>query len=75
MLVKFGDGTDRQIKINRDEAKFPLSLEHAYKKDGKYTVSAGGREITTHKTCKGGATAVIQVGAPKKAKAAAKPKT
>ena len=44
MLVKFGDGTDRQIKINRDEAKFPLSLEHAYKKDGEYTVSAGGSQ-------------------------------
>ena len=70
LLVRFGDGSDQQIKINRDEAKFPVSVEHAWKKDGKYTVSASGKEITTNKACKGGATAVIQVGEPKKAKTA-----
>jgi PKD domain len=76
LLVKFGDGSDRQMKINRDEAKFPVTLEHAYKKDGRYTITASGREITTNKECKGGASAAIQVGEPKKAKKpAAKPKT
>jgi len=68
LLVKFGDGTDKQMKINRDEAKFPVTLEHAWKKDGKYTVSASGKEITTNKACKGSSSAVIQVGAPPKAK-------
>ncbi len=33
----------------------------------KITVSASGKEITTHKACKGKASAVIQVGAPAKA--------
>lgn len=70
LLVKFGDGSDRQIKINRDEAKFPVSVEHAWKKDGKYTVSASGKAITTNKACKGSSSAVIQVGAPAKAKKA-----
>ena len=75
LLVKFGDGADQQMKMNRDEAKFPVTIEHAYKKDGKYTVSASGKEITTNKACKGSASAVIQVGAPKKAATGAKPKT
>ncbi len=70
LLVKFGDGSDQQIKINRDEAKFPVSVEHAWKKDGKYTVSASGKEITTNKACKGSSSAVIQVGAPARAKKA-----
>ena len=71
LLVKFGDGTDQQMKMNRDEAKFPVTLEHTYKKNGKYTVSASGKEITTNKACKGSSSAVIQVGAPAKAKQAA----
>jgi hypothetical protein len=75
LLVKFGDGTDRQMKMNRDEAKFPITLEHAYKKEGKYTISAGGTDITTNKACKGSASAVIQVGAPAKAKKAAAKKS
>ena len=76
LLVKFGDGTDHKMKMNRDEAKFPVTLEHAYKKDGKYTVSASGTEITTNKACKGSASAVIQVSTPGKAKKPpAKPKS
>lgn len=76
LVVDFGDGSDRQFKINRDDLKFPVSVEHTYKKDGRYTVKANGREITTHKGCKGSASAVIQVGAPKKPAAkSAKPKT
>ena len=75
LLVKFGDGTDQQMKMNRDEGKFPVTLEHAYKKNGKYAVSASGKEITTNKACKGSASAVIQVGAPAKAAKGAKPGT
>ena len=70
LLVKFGDGSDQQLKMNRDEAKFPVTLEHTYKKNGKYTVSASGKEITTNKACKGSASAVIQVGTPAAAKKA-----
>jgi PKD domain len=66
LLVKFGDGADRQMKINRDEGKFPVTLEHVYKKDGNYQVTANGKEITTNKGCKGSATAMIQVGEPAK---------
>ena len=72
LLVKFGDGTDRQMKMNRDEAKFPVTLEHTYKKNGRYTVSASGKEITTNKACKGSASAVVQVGPIQKAAAKAK---
>ena len=57
LWVKFGDGADQQLKMNRDEAKFPVTVEHAYKKNGKYTVSASGKEITTNKACKGSASA------------------
>jgi hypothetical protein len=75
LLIKFGDGTDQRMKINRDEAKFPVTVEHAWKKDGRYTVTASGTEITTNKACKGGASAALQVGEPPKAKkSAAKPK-
>jgi hypothetical protein len=71
MLVTFGDGTDRQFKMNGSDGKFPITMEHTYAKDGRYTVRATGRLITTNKECKGSASTVIQVGAPKKA---AKPK-
>ena len=66
LLVSFGDGSDHQMKMNRDEAKFPVTLEHAYKKGGRYTVKASGKEITTNKACKGTASAVVQVGPAKK---------
>ena len=75
LVLSFGDGTDQQFKINVDKEKLPLEVAHAYKKDGRYTVRASGREITTHKGCKGVATAVIQVGAPKKSAKTAKPKS
>jgi hypothetical protein len=73
MVVRFGDGEEQQFKVNRDNVKFPLTVEHAYKKNGKYTIRAIGREITTNKECKGSATAAIQVGEPKAAAKGAKP--
>lgn len=70
MVVTFGDGTEKQFKMNSDHGKFPVTTEHTYKKDGTYTVRASGRIITTNKECKSSASAVIQVGevkaAPKK---------
>jgi len=74
LVVRFGDGSDRQFKINGDDGKLPVTMEHAYKKDGKYTVRASGRQITTSKECKGSASAVIQVGEPKPANKSAKSK-
>jgi hypothetical protein len=72
LLLEFGDGTDLQFKINVDSEKLPLEVAHAYKKNGRYTLRASGREITTHKGCKGVASAVIQVGPPKKSAKAKK---
>jgi hypothetical protein len=70
MLVTFGDGSeDKQFKMNQDGVKFPLVVEHVYKKAGKYTVKARGKEITTNKECKGSASATVQVGEPKPGKA------
>lgn len=74
LVVSFGDGSDRQLKMNGDDGKFPVTMEHTYKKDGKYTLRASGREITTNKACKGSASAVIQVGEVTPAKQGAKSK-
>ena len=71
LVVSFGDGSDRQFKMNGDDGKFPVTMEHSYRKDGRYTVRASGRVITTNKECKGSASAVIQVGEAKPAKAPA----
>lgn len=67
LVVSFGDGSDRQFKMNGDDGKFPVTLEHTYKKDGRYTVRASGRTITTSKECKHSSSTVIQVGEPKPA--------
>ena len=74
LLVKFGDGSDQQIKINVDNAKLPVSIEHVYTKAGKYTVQASGRKITTHHSCKGNASAIVQVTPVKPPAKAAAPK-
>ncbi len=66
VLVNFGDGSNQQIKVNEDNAKLPISVEHTYKKPGKYTVQVSGKKITTHHSCKGGASAIVSVSAPKK---------
>ena len=69
IIVNFGDGSEaRQIKVNSDGVKFPLTVEHTYKKAGKYTVQVRGKEITTNKECKGSASATIQVSDPKPGK-------
>ena len=69
VVVNFGDGSEaRQFKMNVDGVKFPLTVEHTYKKAGKYTVQVRGKEITTNKECKGSASATIQVSEPKPGK-------
>jgi len=69
MIVSFGDGSeDKHFKMNSDSGKFPLVVEHVYKKAGKYSVKARGTVITTNKECKGSASATIQVGEPKPGK-------
>ena len=74
LIVKFGDGSEEQFKVNHDAVKFPLAVEHTYKKAGRYTVSASGKDITTHKACKGSASSIVQGGAVKKPAAKAKAK-
>lgn len=70
IVVTFGDGSEaRQFKMNSDGVKFPLTVEHTYKKAGKYTVQVRGKEITTNKECKGSASTTIQVENPKPGKA------
>ena len=70
MVVSFGDGSEaKQVKVNSDGVKFPLTVEHSYKKAGKYNVQVRGKEITTNKECKGSASTTIQVGEPKPGKA------
>ncbi|HTN28230.1 MAG TPA: hypothetical protein VL180_10625 [Burkholderiales bacterium] len=70
MIVSFGDGSeDKHFKMNQDGVKFPMAVEHVYKKAGKYTVKARGTLITTNKECKGSASATIQVGNPNPGKA------
>ena len=73
LALRFGDGEERQFKINHEDVKFPLLVEHVYKKNGKYNVRAVGREITTNKECKGSASASIQIGEAKAAAKSAKP--
>ena len=69
VVVNFGDGSEaRQIKVNSDGVKFPLTVEHTYKKAGKYTVQVRGKEITTNKECKGSASTTIQITDPKPGK-------
>jgi len=68
IVVNFGDGTNQQYKVNVDNAKLPLGVEHVYKKAGNYTVKVTGKKVTTHHSCKGGASAAIKIGgAAKKA--------
>lgn len=74
LSIDFGDGTNQQFKVNVENTKMPISVDHAYKKPGKYTVKASGKKITTHHSCKGNSSAIITVSAPKKSGKASKPK-
>ena len=53
LVVIFGDGSDEQIKIDSNAAKFPVRLTRAYKSAGNFTIRAEGRKITTHMPCVG----------------------
>lgn len=68
MNLDFGDGSNQQFKVNADGVKLPVSAEHVYKKAGKYTIQAKGRKITTHHSCKDGASAVVEITPVKKQK-------
>jgi hypothetical protein len=66
LVVNFGDGSNQEFKVNAENVKLPISVEHSYKKPGKYTVKANGKKVTTHHSCKGSVSATIAVSAPKK---------
>ena len=74
VVVNFGDGSKQEIKVNEDATKLPFSVEHAFKKPGKYTVQVSGKKITTHHSCKGNASGTIKVSAQKKSGKTGKPK-
>lgn len=74
LVVNFGDGAVQQLKVNVDNMKLPLSVSHAYSKPGKYSIKVSGKKITTHHSCKGGASATIAVSRANKTAKAAKPK-
>ena len=74
LVVSFGDGSEQVIKVNADNTKLPVSVEHAYKKAGKFTVQAKGRKVTTHHSCGGTASAAIRVTSAKKSGTPAKSK-
>lgn len=66
MVVHFDDGSEsRQIKIDGNENKFPVSFTKTFAKPGSYSIKAEGRKITTHFPCVGAATTKLVVeGAP-----------
>jgi hypothetical protein len=67
LSVEFGDGHSQKIKINGEDAKFPLTLTTSYANPGAYTIKAEGKKITTFFHCMGEATATLVVeGAEKK---------
>jgi len=71
MVVHFGDGSEsRNVKIDSNEARFPVTVNKTYAKAGSYSVKAEGRKITTHFPCIGTTTASVVVEA---APVAAKP--
>ncbi len=70
MVVHFDDGESRNIKIDSNEAKFPVTIAKTYAKAGTYSIKAEGKKITTHFPCMGAASVLLTVEA---AAAAAKP--
>jgi len=65
MVVHFDDGSEsRNVKIDSNEAKFPVTIAKTYAKAGTYSIKAEGRKITSHFPCMGTATAKLVVEAP-----------
>lgn len=75
MVVHFDDGSEsRNVKIDGNEAKFPVTIAKTYAKAGSYSIKAEGKKITTHFPCIGAATAKLVVeGAPAAAAVPAAP--
>lgn len=70
MVVHFDDGDSRNIKIDSNESKFPVTISKTYAKPGTYSIKAEGKKVTTHFPCLGVAKALLVVEA---APVAAKP--
>jgi len=73
MVVHFDDGSEsRNIKIDGQAGKFPVSFAKTYAKPGSYSIKAEGKKITTHLPCTGVATVKLVVeAAPAQARSAA----
>lgn len=64
MIVHFDDNTDsRNVKIDGNEAKFPVTISKTFAKPGTYNIKAQGKTVTTHLPCPGTATAKLVVEA------------
>jgi hypothetical protein len=64
MVVHFDDGSEsRNVKIDSQETKFPVSVFKTYAKPGTYSIKAEGKKITTHFPCVGTASAKLVVEA------------
>lgn len=62
LVVHFDDGGEsRQVKIDGNEGKFPVTITKTYTKPGSYSIKAEGRKITTHFPCVGNAVARLVV--------------
>lgn len=65
MIVHFDDGSEsRNVKIDSDEAKFPVTISKTYAKAGSYIIKAEGTKITTHFPCVGAVTTKLVVEGP-----------
>ena len=75
MVVHFDDGSEsRNVKIDGNETKFPVTIAKTYAKAGSYSIKAEGRKITTHFPCVGATATVLKVeAAPAAAPVAAAP--
>ena len=70
LAVSFDDGSDEQIKIDGNKAKFPLTINKTYANPGSYNVKAEGRKITSHFPCVGDVQMRLTVDPSDTAKAA-----
>jgi hypothetical protein len=54
LIVHFDDGSEsRQVKIDGQQQKFPVTIPKTYAKPGTYSIRAEGKKITTHLGCTG----------------------
>lgn len=53
MIVRFGDGSESNVKISSSHEQLPLTLGKVYAKSGSYKIKAEGKKVTSHLPCLG----------------------